>query len=1070
MKKFIFSVGNKNKLFQMTAIIALSTCTPALAFAYDANANYVKMSQQQTNHVSGIVTDDKGEPIVGATIQIIGAGTGAITDLDGKFAIDVPVGTSIRISSIGYTTQTVKIGSSKLLSVVLTDDTNILGEVVAIGYGSQRKQDLSTAVSSVTLDQSMKSRPSNLASMLQGSMPGVMIQNNGGDPLSESSLSIRGRGSRGTDDNYNSGDGVLYIVDGVPGSPFNVEDIESITVLKDAASAAIYGASVGSGGVVVITTKQAKEGKIKVNFNISKSLKNAMNLPSTLTSEEYNKVWADAVKLYGGKLPSTADPEQYPYGNITRTNWMDEIFRTGYLEHYALSLSGGNEKLKAFVSFNMDRDKGILENTFARKFGGKANIDFQINKWIKFSEQFTYQFTDGQGSVNTGHEGVLANAVFFPRSATVYDTDKAGNILYDDYQRALYHGTLPRWAAAEGMSGYGEFRNPLALLHRLDQKRPSHKLYSTTSLEIKPFSSLTLKSQFTAGISGSEFDEFIHTVPEPGNISKENRHNIEHSNLNNWLWESTATYAEAFGQHHISAMAGFTMKYEKYKSYGVYTTGFDLEDRHSSTLGQAKDWTKYKPTEDIWEESMMSVFGRVGYSWADKYFVTASLRRDATSKLYKDNNSGVFPAVSGLWKISSEPFFESLKSTFSLFKLRASWGQVGNVALVPRYSWNVPMGNTEWPIIYGKDMNNIVYGTYSQSIGTKDLKWETTEQWGVGLDLGLFNNDLNVTIDYFNKRTKDLIEKVPVSPVAGIVIEPYGNVGDVVNRGWEFGANYNKTIQNFTFGFNANLAMVHNEVLDLGTRSTLEHNIVVNSQRPLRSTVGCPWYSYYVLKTNGIFQTQEEINSYKWTDPTTGLTNLIQPNAKPGDLKYVDFNSDGQINSDDNQYMGSYMPKITFAFGGNAAYKGIDFSFQFQGVGKSTIYNAFKQMALTGRQQGGNMLSTIMDAWDYNKQSGIPRLALIDDANGNFTNPSDFYLENGSYLRLKNLTLGYTLPQTLMNSAGLANSTLRFYFNCENLFTITDYTGIDPEVGNFGLDGGTYPIARSFTLGLNFSF
>ena len=556
MKKFIFSVGNKNKLFKVTALTALTLCLPAMASAYNANANKVEMSQQKADHITGTVTDTNGEPVIGATIKIVGSSNGTVTDVNGKFTLNATQNTILHVSSVGFSPKEVKVVGSSL-NIVLKEDTNMLSEVVAIGYGNQRKQDLSTAVASVKIDQSMKSRPSNLASMLQGAMPGVMVQNNGGDPLSEASLSIRGRGSRGTDHSYNSGDGVLYIVDGVPGAPYNIEDIETITVLKDAASAAIYGASVGSGGVVVITTKQAKEGKIKVNFNISKSIKSAINLPTTLTAEQYNKVWADAVKIYGGKLPSTANPAIYPYGNVTRTDWVDAIFRKGYLEHYAISFSGGTSNLKGFASISYDKDTGILNNTFANKLGSKGNIDFQINKWLKLSEQVTYQLTNGQGNIGTGHEGVLPNAIFFPRSATLYDTDEEGNILYDEYKHPLYHGTTPRWAAAKGISGYGEFRNPLAMLQRLDQKRPTHKLFSTTSLELKPITALTLKSQFTSGLIDTEFDEFIHKIPEPGNQSEENRHNIEHSRLNNWLWENIATYAEVFGNtqailHHIT--------------------------------------------------------------------------------------------------------------------------------------------------------------------------------------------------------------------------------------------------------------------------------------------------------------------------------------------------------------------------------------------------------------------------------------------------------------------------------------------------------------------------------------
>lgn len=1029
--------------------------------------------EQKQRTITGMVKDNTGMGMPGVNIMVKGTANGTITDVNGNYMLEVPDNAVLSFTYIGYHPQEVKTTNQTVINVEMKEDTKTIDEVVVIGYGSTRKQDLSTAVSTIKVDQALKSRPSNLASFLQGEMAGVMVQSNGGDPLAKPTLSIRGRGSRGNDDDYSSGDAVMYVVDGVPGAPFNMEDVETISVLKDAASAAIYGASVGSGGVVVVTTKQAKAGKARVSFNISRSFKNAWRLPKALTSEQYNKVWADAVSLYGGTLPNEANPEKFPYGAVTRTDWLDEIFRTGSLEHYALSLSGGSEAIKAFASFSYDKDQGILENTFSRKFGAKMNVDFQVAKWLKIGERVTYQYQNGQGDLLTGHEGVLPLAIFFPRSATVYDYDQEGNQLFDERGNPLYHGTVPRWAAAQGFGGgYGEIRNPVATLQRLDQERPSSTVYSTTSVELKPMTSLTIKSDFTAGLVADRFDEFIPRVPEIGRTSDNNERSIATTWNSNWLWETTATYAQVFAEkHHISAMAGYTMKYEKYRWQKLFTYNYALEDRHSTSLGQAGDWSLSKPQENVWEESMVSVFGRIGYSYADRYFVTASVRRDATSKLYKTNNSGVFPAVSVSWKISSESFFEKLKPYVNLLKLRASWGQVGNVALVPRYSWNVPMGEMEYPVIYGWDLKNALSdGVYAQSIGTKDLKWETTEQFGVGLDLGLLDNSLNITVDYYNKKTKNLIERVPVPSVAGIAKEPYGNIGDVVNRGWEIGANYTKTIGEVTFGVNANISTVHNEVLDLGSRQTMEHPMTIGSVKPLRSTVGQPWYSYYLLKTEGIFQNEDEIKNFKWTDPNTGITKLVQPNAKPGDFKYVDFNNDGQINDDDKQYMGSYLPKITFGFGGNVNYKGFDFSVLFQGVGKSTIYNGFKQMGLTGRQQGGNMLTEILDAWDYNKTSGIPRLALVDDPNGNFSNPSDFYLENGSYLRLKNVTLGYTLPRSIMRAIGLTESTLRFYFSGENLCTMTDYSGFDPEVGNFGIDAGVYPIARTYSFGLNFNF
>ena len=1021
--------------------------------------------------VKGTVKDSTGEPIIGANVLVKGSTLGSITDIDGKFTIKVSNGDVLQFSFMGYKTIEMK-AENKPMNIVLQEDTEVLDEVIVIGYGTSRKEDLSTAVTTVKMDDKLKSRPANLASYLQGQMPGVMIQSNGGDPMAEVSMSIRGRGSRGTDKSYNSGDGVLYVVDGVPGAPFNMEDVESITVLKDAASAAIYGASVGSGGVVVVTTKQASAGKAKVSINISKSFKSAMNLPETLTAEQYNQVWADAVKTYGGQMVAARNPELFPYGNVTRTDWMDAIFRTGSLEHYALSVSGGSDVMKGFASFAYDNDKGVMLNTFSRKFSAKANLDFQLSKWLKLSERATYEYKNGQGDIMTGHQGVLNQAVFFPRSATVYDYDKEGNLMYDDQRKPLYHGTIPRWAAQEGISSpYGEIRNPVATLERLDQQRPSTKIYSTTSIEIKPISSLTIKSDFTAGLEIKTEDIFSPKVPEIGRPELENKREKSNEWKSTILWESTATWAHVFNDaHHVSAMAGYSMKYEKYKWDRYYTSKFNREDRHSITNGQAGDWSKYKPEEEIWEESMISAFARLGYSYEDRYFITGSLRRDATSKLYKDNNSGIFPAVSASWKISSESFFEPLKSVVSLLKIRGSWGQVGNVALVPRYSWNVPLNETEWPIIYGKDLHTVQNGVYAGSIGTKNLKWETTEQYGIGLDLGLFDNSLNVTIDYFNKRTKDLIEIVPMPSVAGVSVDPYGNIGDVVNRGWEFSASYQKKIGDVTFGVNGNISTVHNEVLDLGNMDYIQHTVGVNDKRPLRSAVGQPWYSYYVLKTEGIFQNEQEIKDFTWTDPQTGMTKMIQPNAKPGDFKYVDFNNDGKITDDDKQYLGSYMPKITFGFGGNVQYKGIDFSFQFQGVGKSTVYNGYKQMGYTGRGQGSNMLADVLNSWDYNKTSGVPRLAIIEDGNGNYSNLNDFFLEDASYLRLKNVTLGYTLPVSVMRAIGIPTSSLRFYVNAENLFTVTDYSGIDPEVGNFGLDGGTYPVARSFSIGFNFNF
>ncbi|MFA7492614.1 MAG: TonB-dependent receptor [Proteiniphilum sp.] len=1020
--------------------------------------------QQQRRQITGRIIDERGDPLIGANIIEKGTSNGTITDINGNYSLRVEEEAVLYISYIGYLDQEINTAGRTTVDVIMREDTQSLEELVVIGYGSTRKEDLSTAVSTIKFDQSIKSRPANLNSMLQGQLPGLTIQSSGGDPLAGAIYNIRGKGSRDSD-------GILWVVDGVPGGIYNIEDVESITILKDAASAAIYGASVGSGGVIVITTKRAQSGKVRVEANVSHSFQNPWRLPQALTSEELNQVWKDAVDASITKrdLPLVADSSRYPYGNVTRTDWIDEVFRTGHLHHYAVSLSGGTESLKGYGSFSYDKNEGILINTYSEKMGAKINLDFQIREWLNFSQRGTFQYSNGQGDVwNNSHEGVLIGAIFYPRAATVYERDEEGNLMYDSMDDPLFGGTIPRWAVDKGVSGYGEIRNPVAELERLRQYRPSANFSSTSSIEIKPIDNLTLRSDFTASLSSSRYEGFYPIIYEYGRPNPENSKEISSTWRKNWLWETTASYAKVFDKHHISALGGYTMRRIHSRWNNVWTYGYDREDPFYTITGNANDWGKTKPGESIWDESMISMLGRIGYSYADRYFITTSLRRDVTSKLAPENNSGVFPAVSGSWKISSESFFNN--SLINLLKVRASWGQVGNCDLVPRYSYIAQIVSTGWPAALGENLDQAIYGKYLSTLINRNLTWETTEQSGVGLDVALLSNSLNFSTDYFYKVTKDLIDSKPLPPAAGYPSEPRGNVGRVLNTGWEFSADYRKTINRFTFNLFGNCYFVKSEVKDLGSRDILEHGTTINGQKPLRSKVGEPWYSYAVIKTDGIYQTWEDINNHIYTNPETGETTLIRPNARPGDLKYVDYNNDGIINDEDRQYMGSYLPKASFGFGGGFEYNGFDFQFFFQGIAGVKIYNGFRMMGLTGRQQGNNMLADVLDSWTYDKSSDIPRLSLFDDANGNFGNVSDFFLEDGSYLRLKNVTLGYILPQNIMQNIGMGDLRLRLYMGAENLFTFTKYTGFDPEVSNNGIDAGAYPVSRKLNIGINVNF
>jgi TonB-linked SusC/RagA family outer membrane protein len=983
----------------------------------------------------------------------------------------VPGGDAVlAFSFLGYATQEITAGGRSVINVTLEETANAIDEVVVIGYGSQRKSDLSMAIATVNVDQKLKSRVSDISNLLQGQLPGVTIQKDGGDPLKGATYNIRGRGSR-------DGDDILWVVDGVPNAPYNFEDVESITVLKDAASAAIYGAQVGSGGVIVVTTKQAQAGKVKVDVNVSHGFKTAWQLPDVATAEQFTQIWQD-IKANGPNLtiPSAYNRDIFPYGAITRTNWLDEVFRTGQTQHYAVSLSGGSDAIKTFASFQYDRNEGILENTFTESLGGKINVDFQIAKWLKFSERASIAYSNGQGDVSNGsHTGVLMTSIFYPRSQTVYEYEynaanplELGAPIYNEDGSQKFGGIIPLWA---DVSGVGDFGNPVAVLKRLRQNRPSTTIYSTSTLEIKPISALTVRSDFTVGLNPSRYENFKSSVPELGKVDTDNYRDIRSTWRSNYQWETTATYAAAFGEHNISAMAGYTMKYEISRYTSTRVWGFEREDEHYTVFTNGTEVrTSTKPSETIWEEWLQSAFGRIGYSYADRYFATASIRRDITSKLHPNNNSGVFPAFSASWKISSEEFFNV--PFVNLLKLRGGWGQVGNVALVPRYSPNVALSpltatSGERTPVLGLDLQG-VSGLYQKTLSNPDLTWETTEQTSVGLDVTLFNNSLNITVDWFNKLTKDLIEEVIVPIHAGIETNPYGNVGEVKNTGWEFSANFNKKFGEVNFNMYGNLSTVTNEVIDLGNFKEMSHtgsdySVDGGTHPGLYSTVGQPWYSYKLFQTAGIFQSQQEVDNYVKDGKK------IQPNARPGDLKFVDANNDGTITAEDRVYMGSYLPKLTYSFGASVEWKGFDFSFFFQGMADVKIFNGIKYFGYTGRNNA-YVLADVLNSWTYNHNSSTPRLSISDDLNGNFSNPSDFFLEDGSYLRLKNITIGYTLPKSLMAKIGIPELGLRVYVGGENLLTFTEYTGFDPEVGRHGIDAGTYPIARMFNFGFNLNF
>ena len=1024
--------------------------------------------------VSGRLTDIGQNPLIGASVIERGTTNGVTTDVDGRYQISVAKNASLDFSFVGYKTQSVAVANRTQIDVTLEEDAMMIGEVVAIGYGSQRKEDLSMAVTTVKVDEGVRSRAADLGTLLQGRMPGVTILQSGGDPMRKASFSIRGRGSKGNDDDPTSGDGVLVVVDGVPNAPYSVEDVETVTVLKDAASAAIYGASVGSSGVILITTRKAEAGKMRVNVNAAIGVQKAMNLPNMLNARQYCDVWAKAVgNSVNGSLPNLANPEVYAGADVTRTDWLDEIFRTGMTQHYGISLSGGTEKISSILSVTYDKKEGTIMNTWSESLGAKLHTDLRPTKWLKVSEHVSFEYLDGQGKVNRSHTGPILGAMWFPSSASVYDRDAEGNIIYDDKGKPKYGGIASSADMAAGVTGPNVV-NPVAQLETMHSRAPEMRFFSTTSFEVKPVRGLTLKSDFTADLDVLETDAFQPVIDVPGGSTTTLREQ-EHTRTFHYLWETTATYAEVFGKHHISAMAGFTTDYKKLRLYDFRTQNYpsDTWDKYQN-LWQNGSWYR-DPTENYYEYAMVSFLARLGYSFDDRYFLTASIRRDASSKLPSSKNYDWFPAVSGAWKLSSEKFFanSSLAGVFDLIKIRAGWGMVGNVDLYPNTSSvDVPLSIYPDGSLIG---GNTVYGSYYDTIANPGATWETTVQTSAGIDLTLLKNTLDISVDYYDKETRDLVDYVPTPPQMGVTTSPMGNMGRVTNKGWEFSVAYRNTAAQGKLNYSVwgNFSTNKSNVEEYGSQPLVRHeNPNINSQSILYSGVGHPWYSYYIYRTDGIFRSQEEIDRYVSKNAETGEVMQVQPNAKVGDLKFIDTNGDGVITDADKVLTGCYTPKQTFSFGASLDWKGFDFSFMFQGVAGNYIYNGTKQMGMNGHGGDfGNLIEDVFDTWDFNPSgSKYPRLGLAEDNNGNYTKFSDAFLEKGDYLRLKNITLGYTLPKHIARHIGLTNGSLRVYVSIDNVATITGYSGIDPEVGNYGLDAGIYPSSRFFNFGVNLNF
>lgn len=1025
------------------------------------------IAYSQQISVKGIVKDQIGEPVIGANVLVRGTTNGVITNINGEFILSASKSDVLVVSFVGYTTQEIPV-SEKQMTIVLKEDTELLDEVVVLGYGANtRKQDLSASVGIISNTDELAARPvTSTESMLQGQLPGVTIQADGGDPTSTPNIVIRGQGSQ-------NGDNVLWVVDGVPGAPItSMNDIESIVVLKDAASAAIYGAQSGAGGVVLVTTKKAKEGAPTLTYDGTFGFRQATNLIEPLNAEEQVEMRRRSYENAGQALPDGWNVTKNPWVGTTRTDWMDAIFRTAFYQRHNIALNVGTDKSSSRLSLSFDNDQGTLINTYKKNLALRYNGKMQLNKWITISEDLVWKNTTSRSKEtdNDAYTGPILSAVYMPASATIYnplDGSYGGTTTEDPAYIEKYGSNFA--------DAHGDAVNPVRLLEAENLYNKTSDVWSTTSLEIgNVLPGLKFVSRFTYNLQNYYYKKFNPIRDEVGKPNLSNNVQEQSYRMDAWKTENTLTYDNTFGKHTVGAL--FSTTADHYSKRGLEAIGKDL-----SSEAAYLQYMAYANSTEVLDyltgpDANVSMIARLAYSYDDRYFVTASWRRDYAGRLPKEHNFGDFPAVTLGWKISNEKFFKK-NDIVNLLKLRASWGRVGNLGSIdynyksPLLSKNTYSEQAQYGVTSNQLWNNFAY--YSTALNP-NLTWETSEQYDLGLDMEMFNNRLSLSMDYFDKRTFNLIQPQPMNWPSTMGLDAMlVNLGEVRNRGFELSIGWNDRInKNFSYFVTGNFSYLKNWVSDIGVKNEDGTPGVWTDDKSFRSvkdiyqtTEGEPLNSFHLIQTAGIFQSDEEAAAY-----VDKNGKRIQPDAKKGDLKFVDYDGDGTIGFGDRQYMGSATPKTTFAWTLGFTWKKLSFSAMFQGVGGAQAMNVSKYMLLSDVEGNFNRSREILNAWSPdNRGSNIPILSKNDN-NGNFSTASDWYLEDASYLRLKNVTLSYDLSDVFCKWSHLndRNSRLSVFLSGENLATITRYSGMDPECG--GWDALKYPVSRVFSLGVKLTY
>ena len=999
--------------------------------------------------ISGQISDSvTGMPLAGVTIKVRRGDMGTVTDGKGHFTLEVPEDAVLIVSYLGYGDKEVPVKGRSVINLSLSPSSTGLNQLVVVGYGKQKKRDLTGAIASISSDDLEKVASSSLTGAIEGKVPGVFISQTNGAPGSSASVRIRGVGTTG-------GNQPLYVVDGipigggsmsVPGSSgsvdglsiVNPDDIQSIEVLKDAAAAAIYG-SRAANGVILITTKRGKEGQLKTDFSAYTGFSQLWRKPQFLNAEEFATM-ANELYTNSGLTPNPqwADPASLGKG----TDMIGLIFRNAPLQNYYLSFSGGTEKVSARLSLGYSHQEGTMIETSYKRYTGRATVDLTASDKLHFGGSIAFTITQSRGQNSDAMQGGIFNLAqqFFP-------TLSPDSAFYGD---ALYY-------TKDG-------DNPVLRAKSIDNQLNNFRILGNAFGEYSILKDLKFRT--TVGFTGN----FNRTSSWQGKVARGFYiHPMATLSARDdqglrWVIENTLSYSKSFDNQMISVVVGQTAQAVTGNWISAGGNGYQNEmlrviNGSDVSLRTAGGTDSYS--------TIASYLGRINYSLKNRYLIAASLRRDGSSNFGPSYKWGNFPAVSAGWILSEEPFLKPLDGVVSNLKIRGSWGELGNDAIPAfGYSTTIRSGTNADNYVLGTGDQSIVLGSTMTKPGNPDLKWETTEQLNIGLDASFYQDKLYLTADYYIKNTRDMLVSLPVSMEAGFQSAPIVNGGRVQNSGLELLLGYRNNIGAFRFDISGNLSTLKNVVKSLGVGQPIVGQTISQGMAPTYTEVGQPigYFRGYVV--DGVYQTDDQVNK------------SLQPGAVAGDFIYRDVNGDNVLTDADKVDLGKPWPGIMYGMNVDVSYKGFDLNVMLQGVSGNQIFDADKLSNYQMKYFNGNGIvngvKDILNHWTpgsgVNDQPGLK----FTDANGNYVNASSFFVENGAYMRVRNVVLGYSFPAAAIQKTKVFKS-VRLYLSAQNLFTFTKYPGFDPEIGSSnplfsGVDTGIYPQPRTFIAGVNVGF